>query len=89
METASPQSCPSTAFEKTWRWCRREPLTAGLAGVVALALLLGTAASTYFAVAATKYASRAAASALEADAEGRRANAVAQNRPCRGHARRR
>ena len=35
--------------EQLWRWCRRQPVVAGLVASVAVALLLGTAVSSYFA----------------------------------------
>jgi serine/threonine protein kinase len=35
---------------RCWRWCRRNPVVAGLLAAVVSVLLLGTAVSTYFAV---------------------------------------
>jgi tRNA A-37 threonylcarbamoyl transferase component Bud32/ribosomal protein S27E len=37
--------------ERTWRWCRRNPVIAGMAVSLAAALLIGTAVSSYLAVA--------------------------------------
>lgn len=45
---------PVSRTERAWRWCRRNPLAAGLACAVLLALLAGTAISSYFAVEAVK-----------------------------------
>jgi WD40 repeat protein len=44
--------------ERAWRWCRRNPVVAGLAGGMALALMLGTVVATYFAVRAEQAAHR-------------------------------
>jgi eukaryotic-like serine/threonine-protein kinase len=41
---------PVGLSDRTWRWCRRNPVVAGLVGAVALALLSGTALSSYFAI---------------------------------------
>jgi WD40 repeat protein len=57
---------PAGAWERGWRWCRRNPLAAGLAAAVAAALLAGTGTATYFAV-------RADQQRASAEAEHRRA----------------
>ncbi len=36
--------------ERTWRWCKRNPVVASLTAAVALVLVLGTAISSYFAL---------------------------------------
>ncbi len=46
-------------FERGWRWCRRNPALAGLAAAVVLALLGGSAASTYFGIQAAQRATLA------------------------------
>jgi WD40 repeat protein/serine/threonine protein kinase len=40
---------PISRRERAWRWCRRNPVTAGLSAAVMLSLLLGTVVSSYFA----------------------------------------
>jgi WD40 repeat protein len=45
--------------ERAGRWCRRNPVMAGLVGGIALALVLGTAVSTAFAIRADQEARRA------------------------------
>ncbi len=61
-----------SAMERGWRWCHRHKAVAGLLGLIALALSLGTAVSTYFAIAANRNASLA-------DVEAKRANREALN----------
>jgi tRNA A-37 threonylcarbamoyl transferase component Bud32 len=51
---------PVGSAERAWRWCRRNPMVAGLLTAVAATLLLGTGVATYFAIAA-----RASAKQLE------------------------
>jgi WD40 repeat protein/tRNA A-37 threonylcarbamoyl transferase component Bud32 len=41
---------PVGSAERAWRWCRRNPLVAGLVAAVVAALLLGTGGATFFAV---------------------------------------
>jgi eukaryotic-like serine/threonine-protein kinase len=57
----------TSAPERCWRWCKRNPALAGLITGIALALVLGTAVSTSLAI-------RATANARRADNEARRAN---------------
>ena len=47
-------SRPISPVARAWRWCKRKPLVAGLSAAVVLALLVGTAVSTYFAVQAIR-----------------------------------
>jgi WD40 repeat protein len=41
---------PAGAMGRGWRWCRRNPIVAGLLGAVAASLLLGAAAALFLAV---------------------------------------
>ena len=49
---------PVGPAERLWRWCRRNPVVAGLAGGIAMALALGTVVATSFAVLADRAAVR-------------------------------
>jgi tRNA A-37 threonylcarbamoyl transferase component Bud32 len=49
---------PVTRPERLWRWCRRNPAMACLAGGLLLSLVLGVVISSYFAVQATHEARR-------------------------------
>jgi WD40 repeat protein len=44
----------ASSWERGRRWCRSNPAMAGLAGGIVLALLLGTAVASYFAIRATR-----------------------------------
>jgi predicted Ser/Thr protein kinase len=57
---------PVGRSERVWRWCQRNPALAGLMAMVWVALVLGTAVSSWFAVQAEKNASAAAQKAVEA-----------------------
>ena len=50
---------PIARVERAWRLCRRNPLISALSGAVALALVLGTAISTWQAIRATNAQGRA------------------------------
>jgi WD40 repeat protein len=65
---------PTGATERLVRWCRRKPLVASLVGGVALSLLVGTAAASYFAV----REGRAAASARANEVKARDALALSE-----------
>jgi serine/threonine protein kinase len=41
---------PVGRVERSWRWCRRNPVVASLAAGIALSLVLGTGVAMYFAV---------------------------------------
>jgi WD40 repeat protein/tRNA A-37 threonylcarbamoyl transferase component Bud32 len=53
------QARPVGNAERAWRWCRRNPLVAGLTAAVVVALLAGTAISTHFAIQAKARAKQA------------------------------
>jgi WD40 repeat protein/serine/threonine protein kinase len=57
--------------ERAWRWCRRNPLVANLMAAVAVLLVAGASAATYFAVHATRARDRADAKAQEAEDSAR------------------
>lgn len=62
---------PVSRSERAWRWCRRNPLVAGLASAAAFFLLAGAGVSTYFAFEAEHRAfdaQQSAAAALAANA---------------------
>jgi WD40 repeat protein/tRNA A-37 threonylcarbamoyl transferase component Bud32 len=61
---------PVGKHERFWRWCKRQPLAAGLMATVAASLLIGTLVSASFAI-------RASVWATKAEAESRRARAKA------------
>jgi len=50
---------PVGTAERQWRWCRRNPVMAGLAGAVALSLVAGTVVSTLLAMRANRDATAA------------------------------
>jgi hypothetical protein len=53
------QARPAGQAERLWRWCRRNPLVAGLSAAVVLSLVVGTVVSTIFAFRAESQAERA------------------------------
>lgn len=57
---------PIGSAERAWRWCRRNPLVAGLAATAAMALVAGAGVSTHFAVEAYHRARDAESSAVAA-----------------------
>jgi WD40 repeat protein/serine/threonine protein kinase len=70
----------SSLAERSWRWCRRNPLVASLAAAVVVLLALGTAFSTYFAIDATLAKARADAEALNARNKAAEAEENAQRK---------
>ena len=54
---------PVGRVERSWRWCRRNPVVAGLTAAVLVTLLTGTGISSFFAVEARQRASEAETSA--------------------------
>src|SRR5262249_33366858 len=74
------QARPVGKVERTWRWCRRNPVPAGLLSAVFLSLLSGSVISSYFAFEAYRdadAAKQAQASADEKAAEARASAAFA------------
>jgi WD40 repeat protein len=63
--------------ERTWRWCRRNPVVAALVATVAVAMLAGTVVSGVFAVAARRNERIANAARSGAIVERDRAEAIA------------
>ena len=59
---------PVGFFERTGRWCRRNPVVAGLITTAVLCLVVGTVVSSYFAVEASKRATMEAIERRRADA---------------------
>jgi WD40 repeat protein/tRNA A-37 threonylcarbamoyl transferase component Bud32 len=78
---------PVGRLGRAWRWCRRNPAVAGLAGAVALALATGTVVSMAFAFQATENAARAAKNAAQERGARREADEnAAQERAARREA---
>jgi WD40 repeat protein len=75
------QARPVTRTEKLWRWCRRNPMVAGLTAAAALFLLAGTGISCYFAIKADQRAQDALwqKDKAEANAAEARANLYASH----------
>jgi WD40 repeat protein len=69
---------PAGALERTWRWCRRNPVVAGLITAVAASLLVGTGVATYFAAQANNRAGEAEVNSQRADRETEKAEANAK-----------
>ena len=66
---------PVGRVERSWRWCRRNPLVACLLTAVSISLVVGSAVSSYFAVQSKAFAVEADARAREAIVERDRADA--------------
>jgi WD40 repeat protein/serine/threonine protein kinase len=67
---------PVGAVERGWRWCRRNPVVAGLTAAVATSLLAGTSVSIYYALEAGQRAEQANTNAREAREKTTMANAA-------------
>jgi eukaryotic-like serine/threonine-protein kinase len=72
---------PVSRPERAWRWCRRNPVVAGMLTAIAIILIAATVISSYFAVLADERAvlagketQRANEKAIEASNEANRAN---------------
>jgi eukaryotic-like serine/threonine-protein kinase len=61
------QARPVSAVERTWRWCRRNPVVAGLITLFVVALVAGTAVSTYFAIESSARANQLAEEKVETE----------------------
>jgi WD40 repeat protein len=66
------QARPAGRAERAWKWTRRHPLPATLLALLVLSLVVGSFASTYFGIVATRRASDAQV-ALTKEADARRA----------------
>ena len=68
----------STPSEQFARWCRRNPVVAGLLATVFTLLVGGIAVSSYFAASAAREAKLAVASRAHAESQGKRAESVSK-----------
>jgi serine/threonine protein kinase len=69
---------PVGRSQRLWRWCRRNPVVAGLTAAVAVVLLAGAATSTFFALQANRRAGDAVREKDRADAKADEATANAR-----------
>jgi serine/threonine protein kinase/WD40 repeat protein len=72
------QARPVGSTQRLWRWCRRNPVIASLAATVALSVIAGISASTYFGLQAAARAREVGANAQEALREKDRADQEAE-----------
>lgn len=63
---------------RTWRWCKRQPVVASLLGTVAFTVMLGSIASTVFAIQASEQADQARQNLKQVDIQRQRAEGNAQ-----------
>jgi hypothetical protein len=68
---------PVSRAERLWRWCKRQPVVAGLTAAVTLSLVAGTLISSIFAVKAYRERDRANVNTVRADQNAKRADASA------------
>jgi serine/threonine protein kinase/WD40 repeat protein len=66
---------PVGKLERSWRWCRRNPVVAGLTAAMVLLLLTGSIVSTYFGIQASWRAKESDDNAKRADTNAKRADA--------------
>ena len=52
LERRPIEARPVGRTERFWRWCKREPVVASLTSAIALSLVAGILASSYFAISA-------------------------------------
>ncbi len=65
---------PVTTWHRFQRWCRREPVVAGLTAAIAIALVTGTTTSTYFGIISQQKAREAITEANKAKTQKSRAD---------------
>ncbi len=70
------QARPIGRAQRVWRWCRRNPVIAGLAGAVVAILTLGIITSSYFAASASREAAAAKSALIKAEKQQQRAEGV-------------
>jgi WD40 repeat protein len=69
---------PIGQAERTWRWCKRQPVVASLIATIVAVLISGIGASSYFAVRASNQATAEARQRKRADQEAERATTALQ-----------
>jgi len=66
------QARPIPRIERAWRWCKRNPVVAGLSAAVVVVLLLGIVVAGSFAISANRNATTARSETGRANAQARR-----------------